>query len=282
MNAFLRMLTWGLAVALVALPVVALVNGWVGSDAWPLRTLQVHGEFQRVDAGKVREQVLPFARKGFFAIELDDAQAAVAALPWVEQAQVRKRWPDALDVTIIEHEPFARWGDDRLLSVHGQMFPVDGIELSGELPRLSGPDTQVEDVVAFYNTAQALFAGMGQVRSLALDQRGSWSLTLSSGTRVLIGRNDMRPRLARFAHALPTLRAHASQPLARADLRYTNGFALVWGEVPEAGQDEAGAGQSQASSTRRDRLTTQLRLAPPASATASFFRFPSPISGFQT
>src|SRR3546814_2362503 len=85
-------------------------------DLWPLRTLRVAGQLERVDEQKLREAVLPYARNGFFAIRLDQARAAVDKLPWVDQAEVRKHWPDVVEVRIVEHRPFARWGDDQLLS----------------------------------------------------------------------------------------------------------------------------------------------------------------------
>ena len=31
----LQVATWALAIALVALPVVAVVNGWIGAERWP-------------------------------------------------------------------------------------------------------------------------------------------------------------------------------------------------------------------------------------------------------
>ena len=65
----------------------------------------------------------PSAKHGFFAVRLQDAQDAVEKLPWVERAEVRKRWPDVMDIEVVEHKPFARWGADRLLSVHGKLFP---------------------------------------------------------------------------------------------------------------------------------------------------------------
>jgi hypothetical protein len=86
------------AKAVVVLPVVAVLEGWIGADRWPLRTLRVHGEFERVDEAALRAALLPHAQSGFFAVELGDARAAVAALPWVERAEVRKRWPDVLEV----------------------------------------------------------------------------------------------------------------------------------------------------------------------------------------
>lgn len=55
-------------------------------------------------------------------MKLQNAQDAIARLPWVESAQVRKRWPDVLEVHVTEHKPFARWGADRMLSEQGRLF----------------------------------------------------------------------------------------------------------------------------------------------------------------
>lgn len=229
MNAMLRILAWTLALLLVTLPVVAVVNGWIGAGHWPLRTLRVEGELKRVDAQRLRTTVLPYAAKGFFAVRLGDAQAAVARLPWVDRAEVRKRWPDILEVRIVEHRPFAQWGTDRLLSEHGRLFPAQGASVPKGLALLDGPDSRVADVVTLYNQSRVLFAPAGlDVRALALDQRGSWSLTLSNGTQVLIGSSQSRLRLTRFSQLMPQLLSQKQLPLTRADLRYTNGFALVW------------------------------------------------------
>ena len=54
MSALLRLSGWLLAVALVLLPVVAVLEGWIGADRWPLRTLRVHGTFDRVDEAQLR------------------------------------------------------------------------------------------------------------------------------------------------------------------------------------------------------------------------------------
>jgi cell division protein FtsQ len=234
-NALLRILAWTLAVALVVLPVVALLNGWVASERWPLRTLRINGTLHNVDEQQLRATVLPYAQRGFFAVPLEQAQEAVARLPWVERAEVRKHWPDVLEVRVVEHRPFARWGKDQLLSEHGRLFPVKGIRVPARLPTLGGPATRVQDVVALYNESRVLFASTGRdVRALQVDARGSWSLVLSDGAEVIVGRSDARPRLGRFARLLPQLLAQPQRVLRRADLRYTNGFALQWADVPAA------------------------------------------------
>jgi cell division protein FtsQ len=244
-NALLRIVGWVLALGLVVLPVVAVLNGWIGAGHWPLTRLRATGEFQRVDGAQLRQTLLPYAQRGFFAVDLDAAQAAVGRLPWVESAEVRKRWPDVLEVRVVEHEPFAYWGDKRLLSAHGRLFPAQGIQAPRGLPHFSAPDARVDDVVALYGEAREMFATVGlDVEVVELDPRGSWTLTLDNGSRVIVGRNQARARLARFVRLLPQLMRADAQRLDRADLRYTNGFALVWEEKAKTGtgNGEQGSG----------------------------------------
>src|SRR5690606_8520862 len=93
-SALARILAWTLAVALVALPLVAVVQGWIGAERWPLRTLRINDDLQQVDPAAVREAVLPYAQAGFFAVPLDEVREAVVRLPWVDEVEVSKRWPD--------------------------------------------------------------------------------------------------------------------------------------------------------------------------------------------
>ncbi len=232
MKPVLRSLAWLLALALLALPVVAVVEGWMGGEHWPLRTLRVQGELARVDRARLQAAVLPHAQRGFFAVDLGAIQRTVDGLPWVERAQVRKHWPDVLEVRIVEHRPFARWGEQQLLSEHGRLFPVGKLQTPAGLPLLDGPEGRVPEVVALYNQAREQLADAGGVLGVALDRRGSWSISLRDGTRVVLGRNDPGARLARFAPMLPQLAAqNPHRRLVRADLRYTNGFALTWAKA---------------------------------------------------
>jgi cell division protein FtsQ len=88
-------------------------------------------------------------------------------------------------------------------------------------------------VVELYNESRELFAKVGiDVREVALDPRGSWTLGLTNGAVVIVGRSEARARLDRFVRLLPQLLTQNTQQLARADLRYTNGFALTWKPAP--------------------------------------------------
>ena len=231
MSALMRIAAWTLAIGLVALPLVAVLNGWIAGDRWPMRQLAVTGAFEQVDEAAVREAVLPHVQRGFFAVDLDDVRADVASLPWVEQVEVRKRWPDRIEVRLSEHTPVARWTDGRMLSEEGRLFAAPPGAGAG-LPLFDGPEDRAGELMSFHSLARPLFLPMGlRVEQVRLSARGSWQLVLDDGTQIEAGRGEPQARLARFARMLPQLRQDPARRVARADLRYTNGFAIVWEDV---------------------------------------------------
>lgn len=235
MNAILRIAAWIVAIVLVASPVVAVLNGWIGGSRWPMRHLTVTGEFRLVKDAQVRDAVLPAVQNGFFAVRLDQVRNAVAKLPWVRRVDVRKRWPDRLEVAISEYKPLARWNDKQMLSENGELFPAPApaLAIAMDLPEFAGPVSRRGELMALYSEAKPLFLGSGlRVMRVELSARGSWNLRLSDGTQIEVGRSDPELRLQRFARLLPRLHSRDARALVRADLRYTNGFALTWQGPP--------------------------------------------------
>jgi cell division protein FtsQ len=230
----LKLIAWGIAITLVALPIVGVLNGWFASDRWPVTKLDVRAEFNHVSAEQIRASVAPHLGEGFFAVNLADVRAAVAKLPWVEQAEARKHWPDAIELVVYEQQPFARWGKDRLINRHGQVFSVVGVEGLQGLPELSGPDDRLDEVIQFHADCLKEFTGSGLiVTAVALSPRGGWTLTLASGASIAVGREQPRERLKRFLDAWPKLASGRSDAPAYVDLRYANGFAVRWGGAPQ-------------------------------------------------
>jgi cell division protein FtsQ len=239
MKGAIRLAAWCLAIALVVLPVVGLLRGWFAADRWPVTQLTVQAEFKHVSAAQIRAAVLPRLGKGFFALDLDAVQKSVAALPWVESVEARKRWPDTLQLRIYERQPFARWNDKQLISRQGLVFDAPGAAALVALPDLRGPAARLAEVVSFYAGARKAFAGTHlQINGVALTERGSWSVTTTGGAQIVIGDRDQAGRrLRRFLEVYPQLIAGHADGFVYADLRYTNGFAVRW---PEAAGANAG------------------------------------------
>lgn len=233
-NALLRLLAWSVALLLLALPVVGVLSGKFASERWPLRHLDLTAPLRHLPAQRIHEVVDAHTREGFFALSLPELRRALAELPWVNHVDVRKRWPDTVVVHIDEHQPYAVWQDRALVSHEGVIFDAPQVAAMNELPRLFGPDERIVDVVNFHARSARLFERAPlQLRVTHLSERGSWTVQLDNGTTVLLGRDLADQRLARFVATVPTLlQGHPTQLLSRADLRYPNGYALVWTDAP--------------------------------------------------
>jgi cell division protein FtsQ len=236
MRGTVRLIAWCLAIALVALPIVGVLRGWFAVNRWPVTQLTVQAEFKHVTPEQLRAVVLPRLGKGFFALDLDAVQQSVAALPWVESVQARKRWPDTLLLRIYERQPFARWNDKQLISRQGLVFDAPISDDTSALPKLSGPDARLAEVVSFYAETHKAFAGTHlEITGVALTERGSWSVTTATGAQIVIGDRDQAGRrLRRFLDVYPQMTAGHTDAFAYADLRYTNGFAVRWPQPPIA------------------------------------------------
>ena len=96
------------------------------------------------------------------------------------------------------------------------------------------------DVVDFYTRTQRALTGSGLILSgVRLSGRGSWTLTLTGGAQILLGDEHVDEHLQRFLAVLPRVGAGHAGGFQRADLRYSNGFAILWANpAPVAAEAE--------------------------------------------
>jgi cell division protein FtsQ len=222
------LVTFAAAVALYA--AAALV---IRMPVFELDHLRVSGEI----AHTTREQVQAIAgelRGTFFTLDLEQARAAFEKLPWVRRAQVRRAWPDGLEVALEEHVALARWQDVGLVNTHGERFAAAS---AAPLPVFVGPEDAALEMTLHYRQFQQTLAAIGRAPvQVRLSGRRAWSLRLDDGRVLELGRHDVVSRLARFASVYPRI-AQQLPERHRIDLRYANGFAvrvpgLRWGERP--------------------------------------------------
>jgi cell division protein FtsQ len=193
----------------------------------PLRVISVEGEVHRLPLGLLQSTVSERLDGGILTQDLGCIKAAVEELAWVHTAAVRRIWPDRILISIFEHEPVARWGDDGLVTAQGIVFRPPPEEIPRGLPRLAGPDDQAPLATERMLSWAPRFERRGlSVVTLEADARGAWSLQTDAGFAVLLGTGQVEERVERFLAAYPHI-AEAGLP-ARVDMRYSNGLAVSW------------------------------------------------------
>lgn len=227
------LMTLVLLCGLAAAGVGWVYSGMTAREQWPVRWLEVNGAFQRVSAEQLRSTLAPVAHGSFFTVNLESVRDAAFRQPWVAEATVQKNWPDTVRVHIREYTPVAHWTDGELVSVGGTAFKVPGADEMQGLPWLEGPQGQLSEVFDTWKQFNNALLPTGlEIERIILDPRGSWSLELSSGTEVQLGREDAAGRLQRLVQSWPVLMRGQERTPLRIDLRYTNGFAVRWPKPP--------------------------------------------------
>lgn len=222
-----QLLTW-LANLLTALALIlffyALVYLAVNSPLFPVRKIGVEGDLDHVTK-KQLEYVIKNELKGtFFTLDLVKTRQAFEKLPWVRRVDVRRRWPDRLEVNIEEHQAIARWGSDALLNSHGEIFDAASNEA---LPVFEGPHGSEKQVLEGYvQFRQSLAATGRQPTRVWLSARRAWRIELDRQLIVEVGREDATERVRRFAAAYSDSLARLELAVDYVDLRYPNGFAV--------------------------------------------------------
>jgi len=204
----------------------------------PLRRLVVQGELTYLSKAQLRDALAGEELGSFFSADVNHVRALLEAQPWVEQASVRKEWPDILKVFIVERKPLAHWNPATrpaaLVSVNGDVFDVDKSVLTEFLPSLSGPEHAVLETVEHYQRVTELLHLNGhQVVALTLNERFAVDVELLSGIRLRLGREGLLERVQRFIDLFPTLIRQRTQPIDYVDLRYDTGVAVAWKEEQE-------------------------------------------------
>jgi cell division protein FtsQ len=229
------------ALAALALGLLAYAGGRVllDSPAFLLKTIVVEGGLERVESREIVDALQGRLNGTFFTVDLEAARSLFEGIPWVRRAELRRKWPDSIEVHIEEQVALARWGQQRketqLLNAQGELFRGQS---DAVLPVLAGPAGSEAEVARRYLAFRDLLAPLGlEPRQVLLSSRLAWQLRLSNGLTVQLGRDSDRDRveerLARFVSAYPAL-ARSRHRLDYVDLRYPNGFALRISETPRA------------------------------------------------
>lgn len=200
---------------------------------------------QFVTTAGVQAAVAGKSIDNFFLQDLDQVRTYIEAAPWVRHVAIKRVWPNTLRVYIEEQQPLALWNENQLINTWGEAFNANLGELPDDhqLPQLNGPTSSERLVIQRYAELIRLFAPLGLgIEQATLTPRYAWEVTLSDGVQLMLGRdpaadtNDphgragalsFASRIERFVRAWPELtQVLSGRPIANADLRYANGFAI--------------------------------------------------------
>jgi cell division protein FtsQ len=206
------------------------------SSRFPLRYVYLYGDLQYADTRELKEKLVVYPGQNFFSLDIEQMRSSLIADPWIDQVTVQRRWPDRLVVNMKERRAFAKWGEDELLDAAGRRFRPRSLPGFADWPLLSGPDGHEQLLVDAYLRASEILQDVRlEIDQMVQDKRLAWWLTLANGIRLKLGKdelgnNELLVRLRRFTAHYHEFLADRIDQISAVDMRYPEGFAVVWAE----------------------------------------------------
>lgn len=226
-----------------AMVTLLIVDRLYRPNAFVIKQLKIQGQFRYLEPSEIEGLVRTHELGNFFAIELNEVKAEIEAHPWVQEAQVRREWPDTLSVHIKEHRPVARWKKDQWVNAQGKVvsLPFDKFLSKRKSTVAINLDGKPQDSALMLNQTIAwkrqLESSGLVINRISLSDSHAWTLDLHYPLNdveftLLLGREDVAERLARFQNLFEKRFKDSDEQLQRVDARYPDGLAIKSTPLP--------------------------------------------------
>jgi cell division protein FtsQ len=215
--------------------VTAAIKAFITVQSLPVQRISVTGELEHTQAQAVQDMVQPGLAGGFLNADLQQIRRQLEGLPWIYEATVRRKWPNALEIHVVEELPIARWGKDGFLNHEGEIFYSDKGGDWDALPQLSGPEGSAQSLMEKYQRLVEILTPLNlSIRQLDVDERGQVEAVLEDGMQLNLGSDEFPDRMQRFVGIYRDELAARRAEVIRVDLRYESGVAVAFKQEPEA------------------------------------------------
>jgi len=148
--------------------------------------------------------------QSIFSADIWQARNRLAHLEWIASAEIQRRYPDAIFVTLVEKRPFALWqapasasGEAPIWVVerNGRLITTHEVEKFRRLPKLAGAGAPqaAADLVDAVATHRAIAA---RIAVYARQSERRWNLILDDGVVVQLPETGWQKELDALEHLI--------------------------------------------------------------------------------
>jgi cell division protein FtsQ len=218
--ALLALAVWGLRQQVVSDKV---------TESLPIRYVSIRGVTQYLTKDDIKTAMMPLVMTSIIDADVQKIHEAVTKLPWVKSAAVSRGWPDIINLDVYERSAYVRWGENGLLTEHGELFTPSNVDQFRSLLLVAGPKQQEAKTLEIMKGVRTALEDQAlELAEFKVNDREAWEIKLKTGLEILLGRTGQLKKLQRFLDTMPILGQEKITAMALVDLRYPNGYAVSW------------------------------------------------------
>ena len=189
----------------------------------------INGEFNYLSERDVIDLIDENVQTGFLTLNLPDLNRKIVEQDWIRSSSIRRSWPATLIVNIEEEIPVARWGEQQILNNVGDYIDVINKDSVSHLPVIFSQAGDTKEIIKIYQLISELLGPVGlRIDEVESDNAGSWTLTVLSDIKIILGRDQLVEKLQRLQSVWMAELSSQEKNINAIDLRYPNGLAVKW------------------------------------------------------
>ena len=189
----------------------------------------INGEFNYLSERDVIDLIDENVQTGFLTLNLPDLNRKIVEQDWIRSSSIRRSWPATLIVNIEEEIPVARWGEQQILNNVGDYIDVINKDSVSHLPVIFSQAGDTKEIIKIYQLISELLGPVGlRIDEVESDNAGSWTLTVLSDIKIILGRDQLVEKLQRLQSVWMAELSSQEKNINVIDLRYPNGLAVKW------------------------------------------------------
>lgn len=211
---------------------------FTNTQVWPVETLAIISDGEQVSKRDLANIIRQLGQQSLLSVDLERIQNKIQENPWAEKVELRKIWPDTLEIRVTERKAIAKINDWFLLdnqvlakSSHSNIQSAQSSELASMtiadsvLNNLSRNQQLSKVVATALDIGLVLQRQQLKVDQFQISDIENWSVRMNNGMRITIGRKHQLERIEQLVRVYAAI--IDKNNIEKIDLRYNNGFAIT-------------------------------------------------------
>jgi cell division protein FtsQ len=165
--------------------------------------------------------------------DAEDAKGLLEGIDWVEHASVQRKFPNQLEITVKERQPFALWQrgpSHYVIDKHGVAMSGVPASRSAQLPLVSGEGANTA-VAELYDELHKKPDLLIKVKGAARVGQRRWTLYLDNDVKILLPETGIEAAIDQVL-AMDTNHGVLKKPVSEVDVRNATQFRVAVVQPP--------------------------------------------------
>ena len=189
---------------------------------YPISEVEITSTSSNYDNEKINDIVLSIQGQDLLSLDLNDIKSSIRSDGWIRDVEIKKSFPDKLEIIIIPQEPYAIY-NSKIMMTDGTIIQTS--PLPSDLPiitdythdRLSSMDITILSVRLLQKIDL-------DIKEIVIHDS---LIKVFTSTNILISdRDNFEINLNRLVLSFPDLQKLFENDIKSIDMRYSNGFAI--------------------------------------------------------